>query len=121
MRKRKSFSQELKRKAARLMETLGRLPADLVRELGVRHNQLYKRKERLMKKGGGAFPGPGRRSGSGVEVALLRRLHGIEAQRKRRFLTTLSCSTIGSVFARLWITTLRCSMGRGKCGLIDCP
>ena len=55
MNKRKSFSPEFKREAVRLMETSQKLPADLARELGVRRNQLYKWKERLMKQEERAF------------------------------------------------------------------
>jgi transposase len=73
MSKRKSFSPQFKREAVRLMETSQKVPADLARELGVRRNQLYKWKERLMKEGDRAFPGSGRKSGGANEVAQLRR------------------------------------------------
>ena len=40
MKKRKDFTAEFKREAVRLMETSGKLPADVARELGIRRNQL---------------------------------------------------------------------------------
>jgi len=73
MTKRKSFSPEFKREAVRLLATSQKVPADLARELGVRRNQLYKWKERLLKEGDGAFPGSGRRAQSADEVTQLRR------------------------------------------------
>ena len=73
MTKRKSFSPEFKREAVRLLETSQKAPADLARELGVRRNQLYKWKERLLREGPRAFPGSGRRAGSVDEVTQLRR------------------------------------------------
>ena len=73
MTKRKRFSPEFKREAVRLLETSQKPPADLARELGVRRNQLYKWKEQLSKRGAGAFPGPGRGSGSNDELTRLRR------------------------------------------------
>ena len=72
MRKRKSFSPEFKREAVRLMESSGKLPTDLARELGIPRNRLYKWKEQLEKRGGGAFPGTGRRCGKGDEVSRLK-------------------------------------------------
>jgi transposase len=51
MNKRKDFGPEFKREAVRLLDA-GQKPAtDLARELGVRHNQLYKWKEELVKHG----------------------------------------------------------------------
>ena len=73
MKKRKDFTAEFKREAVRLMETSGKLPADLARELGIRRNQLYKWKEQLDKRGATAFPGKGRRGTPGDEVARLKR------------------------------------------------
>src|SRR5262245_60674252 len=56
-------------------------PVDL--ELGVRHNQLYKWKEQLTRRGEGAFPGHGRGSGSIDEVARRKELesnqHSLES------------------------------------------
>ena len=73
MTKRKSFSQEFKREAVRLLETSQKSSADLARELGVRRNQLYKWKEQLSQRGVGAFPGSGRGSGGNDELARLRK------------------------------------------------
>ena len=73
MRKRRSFSPEFKREAIRLMESSGKLPTDLARELGVPRNRLYKWKEQLTRRGEGAFPGSGRGSGSQEEVSRLRK------------------------------------------------
>ena len=73
MTKRKSFSQEFKREAVRLLETSQKSSADLARELGVRRNQLYKWKEQLSQRGEGAFPGSGRGSGGNDELARLRK------------------------------------------------
>ena len=72
MTKRKSFSSEFKREAVRLLDASQKPPADLARELGVRRNQLYKWKEQLTRRGASAFPGSGRKLGSGGEVARLR-------------------------------------------------
>ena len=68
MRKRKSFSPEFKRETVRLMESSGKLATDLARELGIPRNRLYKWKEQLEKRGADAFPGTGRRGGTGDEV-----------------------------------------------------
>jgi len=73
MSKRKSFSAEFKREAVRLMESSGKLPTDLARELGIPRNRLYKWKEQLAKRGEGAFPGSGRGAGSQDEVSRLRK------------------------------------------------
>ena len=72
MRKRKSFSPEFKREAVRLMESSGKLATDLARELGIPRNRLYKWKEQLEKRGADAFPGTGRRGGTGEEVSRLK-------------------------------------------------
>jgi transposase-like protein len=72
MRKRKSFRPEFKRESVRLMESSGKLPTDLARELGIPRNRLYKWKEQLEKRGGDAFPGMGRRRGKGDEVSRLK-------------------------------------------------
>ncbi len=73
MRKRRSFSAEFKREAIRLMESSGKLPSDLARELGVPRNRLYKWKEQLVRRGEGAFPGSGRGAGNQDEVTRLRK------------------------------------------------
>lgn len=72
MRKRRTFSPEFKREAVRLMESSGKLPADLARELGIPRNRLYKWKEQLEKRGAGAFPGMGRRASEGDELSGLK-------------------------------------------------
>ena len=72
MRKRKSFNPEFKREAVRLMESSGKLATDLARELGIPRNRLYKWKEQLEKRGADAFPGTGRRGGTGDEVSRLK-------------------------------------------------
>lgn len=69
----KTFSQEFKAEAVRLLEHSGRPAAELARELGVRRNQLYKWQERLRGEQAGAFPGRGRRRGVEQELAHLRR------------------------------------------------
>ena len=80
MNKRKIFTRELKLEAVRLLEE-GRKPvAELVCELGIRRNQLYKWKESIDKHGGTAFPGSGRRSGSGSEAREIARLRRELAQ-----------------------------------------
>ena len=70
--KRRRFSAEFKREAVRLMDSSGKLPAELARELGVSPNQLYKWKEQLEKRGAHAFPGMGRRSVEDDEVGRLK-------------------------------------------------
>ena len=73
MMKRKKYTSEFKREAVRLMESSEKPPADLARQLGVRRNQLYKWKEQMDRRGSEAFPGMGRRSTQGDEVARLKR------------------------------------------------
>ena len=73
MTKRKSFSQEFKREAVRLMESSEKPSSEVARQLVVRRNQLYKWKEQLSQRGVGAFPGSGRGSGGNDELARLRK------------------------------------------------
>jgi transposase len=73
MTKRKQYTSEFKREAVRLMESSEKPPSDLARQLGVRRNQLYKWKEQSDKRGAEAFPGIGRRSAHGDEIARLKR------------------------------------------------
>lgn len=42
VRKRTSYTKTFKAEAVRLLETTGKLAAELARELGIRRNQLYK-------------------------------------------------------------------------------
>ncbi len=64
MEKRKKFTREFKLEAESLLEE-DKKPADEpARELGVRQNQLYKRKEVIEQKGNDAFPGHDRRVGA---------------------------------------------------------
>ncbi|MFQ5804683.1 MAG: transposase [Candidatus Methylomirabilales bacterium] len=46
-RKYKTFSKAFKEEAVRLLEQSGRPAAEIVRELGIRRNQLYKWQERI--------------------------------------------------------------------------
>ena len=55
------------------MESPGKPAADLVRELGVRRNQLYKWKEQLDRRGTQAFRGAGPRPEISDEVGRLKR------------------------------------------------
>lgn len=73
MKKRKIFSEEFKREAVRQLEKGDRIAADLSRELGINRNQLYKWQQQINVKGGAAFPGKGRQSGSAAEIARLKR------------------------------------------------
>lgn len=73
MTKRKKYTSEFKREAVRLMESSEQPSSDVARQLGVRRNQLYKWKEQMDKRGAEAFPGMGRRSTRGDEVARLKR------------------------------------------------
>lgn len=73
-REKKTFSREFKLEAVRLMEEGKKPPAELARELGLRRNQLYKWKEKMDKQGGSAFPGPGRRRGTGSTAEEISRL-----------------------------------------------
>jgi transposase-like protein len=81
MTERKNYSKEFKVEAVRLLE-LGEMPAaQLARELGVRHNQLYKWQSQLSTMGLAAFAGGGRRkpdsSVSETAVAELGMQHAI--------------------------------------------
>ena len=76
MTKRKTFSREFKLEAIRQMESGDKRSADLARELGVPRNRLYKWRDQLQAQDGAvaaAFPGSGRRSGAGAELAALQR------------------------------------------------
>lgn len=59
--KRKNFSPEFKREAARLLEQGNKNAAQLARELGVKRNQLYKWQKEIHEYGTQAFPGHGQR------------------------------------------------------------
>jgi len=73
MQKRQTFSKEFKQEAVRLLEASEKPAADLVRELGVRRNQLYRWQEQLRAKGDDSFSGKGRRTKKDVEIAHLKR------------------------------------------------
>jgi transposase len=73
MTKRKKYTSEFKREAVRLMESSEKPSSEVARQLGVGRNQLYKWKEQMDKRGAEAFPGIGRRSAQGDEVARLKR------------------------------------------------
>jgi transposase len=73
MGKRKHFSQEFKLEAVRLVESGSRPAAELARQLGIAHNRLYKWQEQVRRNGTAAFPGSGKRRGSGDEIERLRR------------------------------------------------
>ena len=74
MGKYKMYSKEFKLEAVRLLETSGKSPAEIARELGIRRNQLYQWLEQLKVKGNdGVFPGHGRRAGREAEMARLQR------------------------------------------------
>ena len=70
---RSRFSREFKLEAIRLLK-LGKKPAaQLARELGVPRNRLYKWETEFERSGEQAFPGKGRKTQSGAEVARLKR------------------------------------------------
>lgn len=73
MRERKRFSPEFKLEAVRLLEAGRRPAAEIARELGIPRNRLYKWQEQVQKNGAAAFPGRGRRSMPGEELARLKR------------------------------------------------
>ncbi len=73
MKKRKIFTEEFKREAVRQLEKGNRVGSELARELGINRNQLYKWQQQINAKGGEAFPGKGRQSGSTAEIARLKR------------------------------------------------
>ena len=62
--KRRTFTAEFKREAARQLDLGEKSPSDLARELGIPRNKLYRWKEELESKGEGAFPGTGNRGSS---------------------------------------------------------
>ena len=53
------FTPEFKEEAVQLLESSGRRPAEVARELGIRRNQLYKWQHEVRAKAGRAFPGRG--------------------------------------------------------------
>jgi len=56
----KTYTDEFKQEALRLMETSNRPASEIAMELGIRRNQLYKWKEQLEKKGTPESRGRGR-------------------------------------------------------------
>lgn len=47
MARRKRFTPEFKREAVRMLQSSGKAPADIARDLGIHRNQLYKWKEQF--------------------------------------------------------------------------
>lgn len=60
MGKRQQYTAEFKRETVRLMKVSEGPSSRVTSELGVRRNQLYKWKDKLIKRCKSAFPGPGR-------------------------------------------------------------
>lgn len=56
----KTYTKEFKQEAVRLMVASDKMATEIVRELGIRSNQLYKWKDQLQEKGDQAFAGAGR-------------------------------------------------------------
>jgi transposase len=71
MGQRKHFTPEFKREAVEVLESGSRPASQIAGELGIKRNQLYKWQAELRARGGGAFPGSGRRSGPQDEVSRL--------------------------------------------------
>ena len=69
----KRYTNEFKREAVRLAETLDKPKTQVARELGIRVNQILKWKHELDAKQDDAFPGKGRQSGHAGELSKLRR------------------------------------------------
>lgn len=55
MTQRKSYTEEFKREAVRLLEESDQSPNEIALDLGVRRNQLYKWQQQLRERGEGAF------------------------------------------------------------------
>lgn len=55
MTQRKSYPEEFKLEAVRLLEEGDQSPSELALDLGVRRNQLYKWQQQLRERGDGAF------------------------------------------------------------------
>ena len=70
---RKQFTPEFKREAVQLLESGSRPASELARELGVRHNQLYKWQREFQARGTGACPGSGTRKERTTEITCLKR------------------------------------------------
>lgn len=68
MTNRKHFTREFKLEAVRLLETGDKLGTVLAKELGIRRNQLYKRKEQLGIRGSCAFPSKGRSANTDTQT-----------------------------------------------------
>jgi len=66
-RKYQSYSREFKLEAIRLSADSDKPVTQVVRELGLRVNQIYKWKQQLEAKQGAAFPGKGGRAPSGKD------------------------------------------------------
>ena len=71
--KRKTFTKEFKQEAVKMLEQGNKPSTVIVRELGIKRNQLYKWQEQIKAKGETAFPGKGRRSSKDDELARLKR------------------------------------------------
>jgi transposase len=69
----RQFSPEFKREAVRLAEQTDGPITQVARELGIRVNQLCKRRREIKEKQDAAFPGKGRRSAKEDELVRLRR------------------------------------------------
>ncbi len=69
----RKFSPEFKREVVRLAELTDGSITQVVRELGIRTNQIYKWRRQIQAKQDDAFPGRGRRPSPEAEIEQLRR------------------------------------------------
>lgn len=73
MTKRKSYTKEFKLEAVRLLDSGNKTATQIVNELGIRRNLLYKWQSEIRSKGADAFRGPGRRPAGADELTDLKR------------------------------------------------
>lgn len=71
--KRKRYTREFKREAARLAEESEQPVEELARELGIHPNTLYKWRREFLEDGAEAFPGHGKLTAADEELRRLRR------------------------------------------------
>src|SRR5579859_3631358 len=69
----KTYTQEFKREAVRLVQTSGKSIAQVARELGISDSSIHQWRKELAEHGAEAFPGSGHQTAQEEEVRRLKR------------------------------------------------